>query len=260
MLNVFLAYYRKPNTTLRNKLVELNLGLARTVAHSIAKTTTESYEDLEQVAFLGLIASVERFNPTQGLKFSTFAVPTIRGKVLQYLRDKGAVIRIPQNLQDLHIQKSKVERKLSAALGRQVTRSEIIDALDIECDRLDEVELAYSNRFPTSLNTPVVRSEGRTHHIALEDTIAARPDEALTLAEIPDNPLQAVDEESAALLSNVFLGYSTCKETAAELGMTATAVKKRLRKAVEEFAHDKIGRLLIANPASHVPCHPLQEK
>lgn len=229
MRNVFLAYHKNPNTALRNKLVELNLGLARAIAHSIAKNTTEPYEDLEQVAFVGLIAAVERYNPTTGLKFSTYAVPTIQGKVLQYLRDKSATIRIPQSLQDLHIQKGKTERKLAVELGRDATRKEVIEALDCESDRLTEAELAHSNKFPTSLNRQIGNDDG-TNVITLEDTIASPAQQQYTVAKIPDAPLAGLNEQTTALLQSVFLSDSKYK---------GTTVKRQLRKAIVEFALTK---------------------
>lgn len=169
MLNVFLAYRKNPSIALRNRLVELNINLARKIVHAISKTTTVEYEDLEQVAMLGLIAAVEKYDPDQGHKFSSYAVPLIQGKVLQYLRDKGTTIRIPQSLQDLYVRKIKTEDRLRKELGRSATTAEIIDALGVTKYRYQKILLAGKNKYPTSLSTPLGEDESAT----LEDLLVA---------------------------------------------------------------------------------------
>ena len=94
-------YHRHPSLKLRNKLVELNIGLVRKVAHQICRKCAEPYEDLEQIGYLGLIRAIERFDPLQGAAFSSFAIPYIRGEMLHYLRDKGSMMRIPRRWQEL---------------------------------------------------------------------------------------------------------------------------------------------------------------
>ncbi len=229
MLNVFKAYKRNPSPALRNRLVEMNIGLARSIAHQLSKNTTEPYEDLEQVASLGLMAAVERFDPDKGLRFSTYAIPTIKGKVLQYLRDKGATIRIPQNLQDLYIKKAKTEDALYSSLGRKPQEKELIAALNVTSDRYHQTLLAKQNRSPVSLSTPVNEDAS----VTLEDTLLCCDTEVLyEVEELSDELLQGLD----LLLQEVFLANTTCKTTAQRLGVSTNTMKRQLRKAVEEFA------------------------
>jgi RNA polymerase sigma-B factor len=229
MLNVFKAYKRNPSPALRNRLVEMNIGLARSIAHQLSKNTTEPYEDLEQVASLGLMAAVERFDPDKGLRFSTYAIPTIKGKVLQYLRDKGATIRIPQNLQDLYIKKAKTEDALYSTLGRKPKEQELIAALNVTSDRYHQTLLAKQNRSPVSLSTPINEDAS----VTLEDTLLSCDTEVLyEVEELSDELLQSLDH----LLQEVFLANNTCKTTAQRLGVSTNTMKRQLRKAVEEFA------------------------
>jgi RNA polymerase sigma-B factor len=229
MLNVFKAYKRNPSSALRNRLVEMNIGLARSIAHQLSKNTTEPYEDLEQVASLGLMAAVERFDPDKGLRFSTYAIPTIKGKVLQYLRDKGATIRIPQNLQDLYIKKAKTEDALYSSLGRKPQEKELIAALNVTSDRYHQTLLAKQNRSPVSLSTPVNEDAS----VTLEDTLLCCDTQVLyEVEELSDELLQGLD----LLLQEVFLANTTCKTTAQRLGVSTNTMKRQLRKAVEEFA------------------------
>lgn len=78
---------------LRNKMVVANLGLARMIAHQYKKKTRLDYDDLFQIACIGLIKASSRFDPSRGIKFSSFAVKYLRGEILHYLRDKSNLVR-----------------------------------------------------------------------------------------------------------------------------------------------------------------------
>ena len=82
----------------RNEIVLKNLGLAKLEAHRYSLKCPESFEDLCQVAYLGLIKAAERYNPDLGAAFSSYACPTIKGEIRHYLRDKCSVVRIPKGL------------------------------------------------------------------------------------------------------------------------------------------------------------------
>ena len=100
-MELLMTYYQgkdqltdKERLALRNRLVKLNAGLVRKIAHRVSHQCAEPYEDLEQIGFIGLIRAIERFNPTQGCAFSSFAVPYIRGEMLHFLRDRGSAIKV----------------------------------------------------------------------------------------------------------------------------------------------------------------------
>lgn len=127
---IFKQYAIAKDIYTRNLLVEANRNLARKEAHSIAACCNEPYEDLEQEAVLGLIRSVENFNPNKGVAFSSYAVPYIHGKLLQYLRDKGHLIRLSQSTQTLINRGKKAARELSQTLGRTPTTKEIAEHIN----------------------------------------------------------------------------------------------------------------------------------
>ena len=77
------SYHHNPSIKLRNRLVQLHTGLVRKMAHKFSHQCNEPYEDLEQIGYFGLIRAIERFDPSQGYAFSSFAVPYIRGEMLQ---------------------------------------------------------------------------------------------------------------------------------------------------------------------------------
>ncbi len=137
-------YWRTKSVPLRNKIVTANLPLARSVAVKIAANTTIPWEDLFQVAALALISCVEAFNPTLGHKFSSFAVPKIRGRILNYLRDRASQIKIPRNQYDLNQKSRRIERKLAVSLGRQPSEKEIASELGISLEKLLEARGAIA--------------------------------------------------------------------------------------------------------------------
>ncbi|MBW4422110.1 MAG: sigma-70 family RNA polymerase sigma factor [Myxacorys californica WJT36-NPBG1] len=116
---------------LRNQLVEQNIGLAREIAHRAASECPEPYEDLEQIAAIGLIRAVEKFDPSTGNAFSSFAVPYIRGEIQHHNRDHGySVIKKPRRGIELVSRVRRVQRKLKAQ-GADIDESQIVRGLNI---------------------------------------------------------------------------------------------------------------------------------
>lgn len=235
MLNVFLLYHKNRSVALRNQLVTMNLGLARSVAHNARKATQEPYEDIESVAFLGLIASVERFDPTIGLKFSTYAIPTIYGKVLQYIRDRSTLVRIPQSLQNLYIKKTKAEAQLQIELGRLPNKKELATHLGIDELRLSELAIAKQNRCPISMSVVINASDTTTEAITLADSLPSK--EYASIPELPPHPTELnVGVCANNILSTVFNDNTNHRCTAAAFGVSAGAMKRKVREAVVEYA------------------------
>ena len=95
-------YANTGDKTLRDEIVASQVGLAEYLARRF-KNRGEPIEDLIQVALLGLLKAVERFDPSRGLEFSTFATPTIVGELKRHFRDKGWAVRVPRRVQELHL-------------------------------------------------------------------------------------------------------------------------------------------------------------
>jgi RNA polymerase sigma-B factor len=144
----FQEYVAVRDIRTRNLLVQANQNLARKEAHAIAQCCPEPYEDLEQEAMLGLIRSVENFDPNKGIAFSSYAVPYIHGKLLQYLRDKGHLIRLSQSTQTLINRSKKIMRDLSQELGRTPTSAEVAQRLNVPLPKYEAIKTA--NRAITS--------------------------------------------------------------------------------------------------------------
>jgi RNA polymerase sigma-B factor len=131
---------------LRDALVQGYLPVARHIARRFSNRG-EPMDDLVQVATVGLINAVDRFQPDRGSDFFSFAVPTISGEVRRHFRDQGWSMRVPRRLKDLHVSINSVVSELSQGLGRAPRPSEIAARLDVPVsDVLEGLEAAQAYR------------------------------------------------------------------------------------------------------------------
>ncbi len=232
-LELLHKYRQTPSTEVRNRLVNMNLGLVRKEAHRWLNYSTETYDDLVQVGSMGLIRAIERFDISKGHAFSSFALPYIRGEIQHYLRDKSPQLRIPRRWQVLHKQGLLVSQELRDQLRRSPTDQEVADALAVCVKDWQQVKLACSNRSPLSLDAPVSDDDGSSslgdmvpdHHyrsfqLAQEDQIR------LSVA------LQSLEKRTCEILEFVFLHDLTQRETAELLGLSAVTVSRQVKKGL----------------------------
>jgi RNA polymerase sigma-B factor len=142
-------YRAHPSSDLREELIEWYRPLAHTV---LRRLRVPREEDLEQVALLGLIRAIDRFDLARGHQFSSFAVPTIVGEVKRYLRDQSRPMRCPRELYRLHRAVVDKQAELTARSQRAPTLSEVAAELGIEVDRVAEAMAAEDLCHPTSLD------------------------------------------------------------------------------------------------------------
>jgi RNA polymerase sigma-B factor len=121
---LFDEYRRTGDRGVRNRLIELNLRLAETIASRYAGRG-ERRDDLAQVAMVGLLKAVERFEPERGLAFSSFATPTIEGELKRHFRDQRWAVRVPRHLQELSLEINQSVAALSQRTGHSPTVAEI---------------------------------------------------------------------------------------------------------------------------------------
>jgi RNA polymerase sigma-B factor len=141
--------------TARAELVELYMPLARRMASRYAGVS-EPYDDLLQVASLGLLNAVDRFDASRGTPFAGFAKPTILGELKRYFRDKVWTVRVPRSVHDRMGEVEKATEKLTLELGRPPSVEELADQVGIEAAEVLEVLEAKHNRKPLSLDAPPI--------------------------------------------------------------------------------------------------------
>ncbi len=126
---------------LRSYLIERHEGLVRHVARDYG-SRGESYEDIVSVGHVGLIHAVDRFDPSRGTKFATFAVPTIKGEIQRHFRDRTWGLRVPRRIQELSMKARKLSEDLSQQLGRSPTYAELAGELSVsEEDIIEAIEV-----------------------------------------------------------------------------------------------------------------------
>lgn len=135
-LSPLLAQYaQSPTPELMAQLVEGCLPLCRHIARRFSGQGVET-EDLEQVAAMALMKAIQRFEPDRGLKFTTYATPTIAGEVRNYIRDRGAGLRISRDSRTQLYQMQRIQDRLTQKLQREPTIREVAEAMDMSPEAL----------------------------------------------------------------------------------------------------------------------------
>lgn len=234
-LSLLQAYQATPTPELRNRLVQLNLGLVRKEAYRWVQCSQESFEDLMQVGVMGLIRAIERFDPAKGAAFSSFAIPYIRGEIQHYLRDKSPQIRLPRRWYTLQSQAKRVCQALRQQLNRFPTDTEIAHALEVPLEEWEAAKLATYYTTPISLDAPTV--EGEEEGASLAEVVPDQRYQSFQLAQEDrlrlQQCLQKLESRTCQILEFVFLHDLTQKETAELLGLSVVTVSRQIKKGLQ---------------------------
>jgi RNA polymerase sigma-B factor len=233
-LYLFQQYQQQQTTDVRNQIMELNFGLVKKEAYHWMNQCNESYEDLLQVASIGLIRAIERFDVEKGNAFSSFAIPYIRGEIQHYLRDKSCTLRIPRRWLELRQQSIAFIHNFREEYHRQPTNCEIAKYLEIPLKEWQDIKLAYQNRKPLSLDVSV--NNDLENQTSLCDLVADPKYRSFQLAYEDRVRLQQslaqLEDRTRNVLEFVFLHDLTQKETAQVLGISVVTVSRQLKKGL----------------------------
>ncbi len=236
-IEILNTYQKDRSLELRNRLVQLNIGLVRKESHRWLRRSGETFDDLMQVGTLGLIRAIERFDLQKGFAFSSFAVPYIRGEIQHYLRDKGAVVRIPRRWQTLQGQSARAIRQLQSDLNRRPNDREVAAELNITVEEWHQVRIASSNRNLISLDVPVQESDSITS--SLGDLLPDISYRSFQLAQEDrvrlQQALSQLEKRTREVVEFVFLQDLTQKETAERLGISPVTVSRRVKKGLKHL-------------------------
>ena len=175
----------------RDELVRRHLPLARTLAARYARTQ-EPFEDLFQVASLGLVKAASRYDPDRGAAFSSYALPTILGELKRHFRDKGRSIHLPRGLQELVMRVQSAEEQLSTRTGRSPTVIEIAEHLQLDTESVLEALEAITARNASSLDAPLEAEPGE--EAATQHDMIGREDEGYALVDTSSSLAGAVQQ------------------------------------------------------------------
>lgn len=228
----FRRFAETRDAALRDHLVAEHLGLAEYLARRFANRG-EPLDDLVQVASLGLIKAVDRFDPERGLEFSTFATPTIVGELKRHFRDKGWAVRVPRRIQDLHLEITAIVGDLSHQLARSPTVAEIARAARVTEEEVIEGLDAGSAYRSTSLDAGTADDED----FSLGETLGS-DDPALLDAErrAALSPLlRGFEPRERAILYMRFFEGMTQSEIGEKLGISQMHVSRLLSRSLQRM-------------------------
>ncbi|WP_370146801.1 RNA polymerase sigma factor SigF [Streptacidiphilus sp. EB129] len=221
---------------LRNQLVRMHIPLVEHLARRF-RNRGEPLDDLTQVATIGLIKSVDRFDHERGVEFSTYATPTIVGEIKRHFRDKGWAVRVPRRLQELRLSLTTATGELSQQHGRSPTVHELAERLGISEEEVLE-GLESANAYSTlSLDVPDTDDESP----AVADTLGAE-DDALEGVEYRESlkPLLAqLPQREQRILVLRFFRNMTQSQIAAEVGISQMHVSRLLARTLAQL-RDKL--------------------
>jgi RNA polymerase sigma-B factor len=218
---------------LRDQLVELHLPLVEYLARRF-RNRGEPLDDLIQVATIGLIKSIDRFDLDRGVEFSTYATPTIVGEIKRHFRDKGWAIRVPRRLQEMTLSLNRATAELSQRNGRAPTVSELAQHLGLsEEDVLEGLEsanayAAVSLDAPDLANddAPAVSASLGVHDRALEGVVYRESLKPL---------LERLPPREKDILVLRFFANMTQSQIASDLGISQMHVSRLLARTLAEL-------------------------
>ena len=215
---------------------ELILGygpVARNIARRFGRRG-EFPEDVEQVAHLGLVLAVDRFDPTRGIEFLSFAVPTITGEVLRHLRDRAAPIRVPRRLRQIQGRIHDAAAELAQRNGRAARPSEIAAHLDVAVELVLEGLAAQRAGYPDSLDEPARDDEGSGHRARFGAALGCvEPHYELIEQHVVLAPLLSeLPDRERRILHLRFVDGLTQSQIAEQIGISQMHVSRLLSRTV----------------------------
>jgi RNA polymerase sigma-B factor len=220
---------------LRDQLINGYLPVARNIARRFIGRG-EPLEDLTQIATVGLINAVDRFDPTRGSHFLAFAVPTITGEIRRYFRDHGWSTRVPRQLKDLHVSIRRAQADLSQRLGRAPHVSEIAEHLDLSTSRIIDGLVAGEAWGTSSLDEAVGCEDGATTRgemIGTTNDEFALIDDRETVRPV----LARLTPRQQTILMLRFFHHWTQDRIAANLGVSQMQISRVLCQTLQFLRH-----------------------
>jgi RNA polymerase sigma-B factor len=218
----------------REALVAQYLPLARKLARRY-RGAREPLDDLEQVASLGLVKAIDRYDSSRGIGFQHFAVPTILGELKRYFRDSGWAVHMPRGIQELALQVAQAERQLAAKTGREPTYNEIAEFLEISIEDVLAAAEASAAHHAVSFDTPHDDGDGETG--TLGDSMGEVDEryDLVTLTASIAPAAKRLSERDRRVLALRFVEDRTQSEIADEVGVSQMQISRILSKALRQL-------------------------
>ena len=217
----------------RDALVERFLPLARQLARRYQRGS-EPLDDLIQVASLGLLKAIDRFDPSRESAFSSFAVPTILGELKRHFRDRGWSVRVPRDLQEMSVRVDRVTEEMARDLGRAPTPAEIAENIGASTEQVLEAREAAGAYRAVSLDRPRDdddEGDGMTESMGAEDPGFGLAEDAATVERL----MGVLSEREREVLRLRFAEDLTQSEIGQRVGVSQMHVSRLIRQAVSRL-------------------------
>ncbi|MGZ4268118.1 MAG: SigB/SigF/SigG family RNA polymerase sigma factor [Solirubrobacteraceae bacterium] len=212
----------------REEVVARMLPLARSLARRY-QNKGEPLDDLEQVASVGLLKAIDRFDVSREVKFATFAVPTIAGEIKRHFRDRGWMLRVPRDVQELAARISRARESLSTRLGRSATLPELASATGASVEQVAEALVAGDAYRMMSLDEPMADGAGALEAIGGDDHNFELTEHRILIKRGFDG----LEPREREILRLRFYEGLTQREIADEVGISQMHVSRLIRRSVD---------------------------
>lgn len=224
---LFSEYKKTKNIEIRNRLLENYLYLAEIVAKKFVGRGIE-YDDLFQVASLALLKVIERFEPDRGIKFQSFATPSLVGEVKNYFRDKSRIIRLPRKNSEMLARLNEIRNSLENSLGRKPSVHEIADEMGVSDETILEIMEASSAINVIPIEKLVTGSDDTdySNFIGKEETEFSKIDDM----DFIKKSISRLSDEEKFIVSQRFIHGDTQKKVADKIGKSQMYVSRAENK------------------------------
>ncbi|MBN2899232.1 MAG: SigB/SigF/SigG family RNA polymerase sigma factor [Clostridia bacterium] len=232
---LFFIYKHTKSLRVRNDLIKRHLYIAEILSKKYMNKGIE-YEDIHQVASLGLIYAIERFDIDRGFEFSSFATPTIIGEIKKYFRDKGWSVRVPRRIQELSKRINVAKNYLQQELQRAPKIEDIAEYLACSEEQVIEAMEASQVYTPKSLDI-TYDSSGDDKDIQLMDIIG-KDDKQFDIIENRDfieTCMEKLNEMEVKIIRDRFFNNKTQIQIAEELDVSQMTISRMEKKILNKF-------------------------
>lgn len=229
-------YAQKPSIELRNKIVEENLYIVEILIRKYLGKGVD-YDDLYQVGAMALVSAVERFDPSKGFEFKSFATPTILGEIKKYFRDKEWSLKVPRRMKEISGKVQEVKENLATGLGRIPTVEEISAATGYTHEQIIQAMESAKAYVTYSLEGVGSGSDEDVEATALEKYIGFEDSgyERIELGEIINTVINSFSDTYKYIFKQRFIKNKSQSEIAARLGVSQMTVSRAEKAIIESF-------------------------
>jgi RNA polymerase sigma-B factor len=227
-------YHETGDLAARRELVERFLPFARDLALRYSYTD-EPVDDLVQVACLGLLKAIDRFEPDRGTRFTSYAAPTILGELKRHFRDRGWALHVPRDLQERALKAVRESEALAKRLGRSPSVREVARAVGCSSEELLEAYEVASSYEATSLDAPATRDSD--DGASLVDFVGSDDDgfEAVADGQALAEAWRELRPQERRVLELRFVRSMTQREIGEAIGFSQMHVSRLLRRAISQL-------------------------